>query len=122
MDVFRRRELKFLIDQQQRDVLEKLMQEKMVPDKHGRSTICNLYYDTPDYRLIRHSLEKPVYKEKLRLRSYGIATEDADVFLEMKKKYKASCISVGSAYRKMAPRRLCNGRPICRRTVRSPGK
>lgn len=88
MDVFRRRELKFLVDQRQRDALEKLMKEKMVPDKHGRSTICNLYYDTPDYRLIRRSLEKPVYKEKLRLRSYGIATADADVFLEMKKKYK----------------------------------
>jgi SPX domain protein involved in polyphosphate accumulation len=88
MNVFQRRELKFLIDQQQRDELERLMQEKMVPDRFGRSTICNLYYDTPDFRLIRHSLEKPVYKEKLRLRSYGVVTEDTDVFLEMKKKYK----------------------------------
>ena len=88
MDVFRRRELKFLVDQQQRQSLELLLQEKMVPDKHGRNTICNLYYDTPDYRLIRRSLEKPVYKEKLRLRSYGVVTEDTDVFLEMKKKYK----------------------------------
>lgn len=88
MNVFQRRELKFLVDQQQRDELERLMQEKMVPDRFGRSTICNLYYDTPDFRLIRHSLEKPVYKEKLRLRSYGVVTEDTDVFLEMKKKYK----------------------------------
>ena len=88
MDVFRRRELKFLVSQEQRDSLELLLQEKMVPDKHGRSTICNLYYDTPDYRLIRHSLEKPVYKEKLRLRSYGTIAPGVDVFLEMKKKYK----------------------------------
>lgn len=64
------------------------MKQRMVPDKYGRSTICNLYYDTPDYRLIRHSLERPVYKEKLRLRSYGPAAPGVDVFLEMKKKYK----------------------------------
>ena len=60
MNVFRRRELKFLIDRQQRQALEQLLKEKMVPDKYGQSTICNLYYDTPDYRLIRRSLEKPV--------------------------------------------------------------
>lgn len=60
----------------------------MVPDEHGESVICNLYYDTPDYRLIRASLEKPVYKEKLRLRSYGTAQPGGNVFLELKKKYK----------------------------------
>lgn len=88
MDVFRRRELKFLVNREQRAALQRLLEEKMVPDKHGRSTICNLYYDTPDYRLIRRSLEKPVYKEKLRLRSYGRIGPGVDVFLEMKKKYK----------------------------------
>lgn len=88
MNVFRRRELKFLINRQQREALEQLLKEKMVPDKFGRSTICNLYYDTPDYRLIRRSLEKPIYKEKLRLRSYGRIVPGVDVFLEMKKKYK----------------------------------
>lgn len=88
MDVFRRRELKFLVTREQRTALQRLLEEKMVPDKYGRSTICNLYYDTPDYRLIRHSLEKPVYKEKLRLRSYGRIGPGVDVFLEMKKKYK----------------------------------
>lgn len=88
MDVFRRRELKFLLDEEQREALEALMQARMVPDKYGRKTICNLYYDTDDFRLIRHSLEKPVYKEKLRLRSYGRIGPGVDVFLEMKKKYK----------------------------------
>ena len=88
MDVFRRRELKFIITQSQRDALQRLLEEKMVPDKYGRKTICNLYYDTPDFRLIRRSLEKPVYKEKLRLRSYGRIEPGVDVFLEMKKKYK----------------------------------
>ena len=41
-------------------------------DEYGLHTICNIYYDTPDYDLIRTSIDKPVYKEKLRLRSYGI--------------------------------------------------
>ena len=88
VDVFRRRELKFLLDEGQRKALEALMEARMVPDKYGRKTICNLYYDTDDFRLIRHSLEKPVYKEKLRLRSYGRIGPGVDVFLEMKKKYK----------------------------------
>lgn len=88
MNVFRRRELKFILDSDQRQAIERLLAERMVPDKFGRSTICNLYYDTPDYRLIRRSLEKPVYKEKLRLRSYGRIEPGVDVFLEMKKKYK----------------------------------
>ena len=60
----------------------------MVPDEHGESTICNIYYDTADYRLIRASLEKPAYKEKLRLRSYGVTEPGGEVFLELKKKYK----------------------------------
>ena len=62
--------------------------EHMIADKHGRNTICSLYYDTLDFRLIRRSIEKPVYKEKLRIRSYGIATPDTDVFVELKKKYE----------------------------------
>lgn len=88
MNVFRRRELKFLLDARQRQIVEQVLVQRMVPDRHGRSTICNIYYDTPDYRLIRHSLEKPVYKEKIRLRSYGPAGPGVDTFLELKKKYK----------------------------------
>lgn len=85
MDVFCRRELKFLIDETQRQQLEQVFAQRMVPDKFGHSSIRNIYYDTPDFRLIRHSLEKPVYKEKLRLRCYGGSKQ---VFLEVKKKYK----------------------------------
>lgn len=88
MNVFRRRELKFLVDARQRLAIEELMRQRMESDRFGKSTVCNLYYDTPDYRLIRHSLEKPIYKEKLRLRSYGQIQSGVDVFLEMKKKYK----------------------------------
>ncbi len=86
--IFERRELKFLVSAEQREALERAFDEYMIPDPHGESTICNVYYDTEDYRLIRASLEKPVYKEKLRLRSYGPAAPGDAVFLELKKKYK----------------------------------
>lgn len=69
MDVFCRKELKFLIDNRQRQVLTQIFAQRMLPDAYPHSSIRNLYYDTPDFRLIRRSLEKPVYKEKLWLRS-----------------------------------------------------
>ena len=85
---FERRELKYRITDAQRAALEAAFGARMVPDEHGESTICNIYYDTADYRLIRTSLEKPAYKEKLRLRSYGVTEPGGEVFLELKKKYK----------------------------------
>ena len=86
--VFRRKEQKYLLDDRQRRAFIEQMEAHMQPDKYPRSSIRNIYYDTPDYRLIRRSLEKPVYKEKLRLRCYGSPDAGGDVFLEMKKKYK----------------------------------
>lgn len=86
--IFKRHELKYLVDAKQRACIEAAFIGRMIPDEHGESTICNIYYDTPDFRLIRRSLEKPVYKEKLRLRSYGTADDDTKAFLELKKKYK----------------------------------
>ncbi|MBP5092268.1 MAG: polyphosphate polymerase domain-containing protein, partial [Bacilli bacterium] len=56
-------------------------------DKYGITSIASLYYDTPDYRLIRTSIEKPPFKEKIRLRSYGLATDTSPVFLELKRKF-----------------------------------
>lgn len=85
---FERRELKYRITDAQRAALEAAFGARMVPDEHGESTICNIYYDTADHRLIRASLEKPAYKEKLRLRSYGVTEPGGEVFLELKKKYK----------------------------------
>lgn len=86
--IFKRHELKYLVSAEQRELIESAFERYMVHDEHGESMICNIYYDTPDFRLIRRSLEKPVYKEKLRLRSYGTASGDKNVFLELKKKYK----------------------------------
>lgn len=86
--VFKRYEIKYLMDRRQRDAVLKAMEPYMSIDGYGHSSIRNLYYDTPDFRLIRKSLEKPVYKEKLRVRSYGPAAAGDPVFLELKKKYR----------------------------------
>ena len=86
--IFERYEIKFLITSEQKRLIMDAMSGYMRPDEFGRSTICNIYYDTPDFRLIRHSLEKPVYKEKLRVRSYGTVTPGGRVFVELKKKYR----------------------------------
>jgi hypothetical protein len=85
--IFKRYELKYLLTSEQRRQIEEAMADHMVADVHGRSTILSLYFDTPDYLLVRRSMDKPLYKEKLRLRSYGVANPDTTVFVELKKKY-----------------------------------
>ena len=86
--VFRRYELKYLLTMAQKETVLKAMQPYMTLDKYGRTTIRNLYYDTDSYLLIRRSIEKPAYKEKLRIRSYSQTDENSTVFVELKKKYK----------------------------------
>ncbi len=86
--VFERIEKKYLLTPQQYRALSAELAPHMEPDAYGRYSIGNLYYDTEDYALVRRSLEKPVYKEKLRLRSYGVPGEEDTVFLELKKKYR----------------------------------
>lgn len=86
--IFKRYELKYLITQEQKGKILKAIEPYMVLDKYGRTTIRNLYFDTNDYRLIRRSIEKPEYKEKLRVRSYSQADSNSTVFIELKKKYK----------------------------------
>lgn len=86
--VFKRYEKKYRITDEQRRQLTESIGEHMKPDEYGVSTICNIYFDTPDFRLIRASVEKPVFKEKLRIRSYGVPDASSNVFVELKKKYK----------------------------------
>lgn len=86
--VFKRYEAKFLLRADQKERLLALAEPYIALDQYGRTLIRNLYYDTDDYRLIRRSLERPVYKEKLRIRSYGETTPDSPVYLELKKKYQ----------------------------------
>lgn len=84
---FKRYELKYRIHRKQMEKIRSAMSAHMRPDEYGESLIQSLYLDTPDGRLIRRSLEHPAYKEKLRLRCYGVADENSPVFLELKKKY-----------------------------------
>ena len=86
--VFNRYEKKYLMPEEVYLELRRRLDAYMQVDQYGQHTICNIYYDTPDFELIRKSIQKPVYKEKLRLRSYGIPTLDSTVFLEIKKKYR----------------------------------
>lgn len=86
--VFKRYELKYMLTQEQREKVLRGMEPYMALDKYGHSTIRNIYFDTDNYRLVRHSIEKPAYKEKLRIRSYSKADPDSTVFVELKKKYK----------------------------------
>lgn len=85
--VFKRYELKYLLTQAQKETVLGAMAAYMKLDQYGRTTIRNLYYDTDTYLLIRRSIEKPAYKEKLRLRSYKKAGSGDVVFAELKKKY-----------------------------------
>ena len=84
---FERYEKKYCLSAAQQRFLLDAMVPYMRADEYGAYTICNIYYDTDDWRLIRSSIEKPVYKEKLRVRSYGVPGEDGSVFVELKKKY-----------------------------------
>ncbi len=88
--VFKRYELKYILTAEQKSKVEAAMAPYMQLDKYGRTTIRNIYYDTDTFLLIRRSIEKPVYKEKLRVRSYGPATPQSKVFVELKKKYKST--------------------------------
>lgn len=86
--VFNRYEKKYIMPEEIYEELRYRLKPHMEEDKYGLHTICNIYYDTPDALLIRRSIEKPKYKEKLRLRSYGIPNLESKVFLEIKKKYR----------------------------------
>lgn len=84
---FKRYEKKYMLTPEQFARMLAGMKSNMRADEFGRYTICNIYYDTDDFQLIRASLKKPVYKEKLRMRSYGVPDSRDKVFVELKKKY-----------------------------------
>ena len=85
---FKRYEKKYLLSREKYESLRQLLDPHIVPDEYFESTVCSIYYDSDDYHLIRYSIERPVYKEKLRLRSYNVPADGDSVFVELKKKYK----------------------------------
>ena len=87
IDVMKRYEYKYILNEEQTSYLKEMIKSHMILDEYGLTSIQSLYFDTPDFRLVRNSLEKPMFKEKMRLRSYGLAKNYTNVFLELKRKY-----------------------------------
>ena len=85
--VFERYEQKYRISSSLYDKFLSLIQNDLVMDKYGKTTIQSLYYDIDDYRLIRNSIEKTIYIEKRRVRCYGLNDDNRDIYIEMKRKY-----------------------------------
>lgn len=108
--IFKRYEMKYLVTDEQRKAIVELIGSYMHTDEFGKSTINNIYFDTPTGLIARRSLEKPLYKEKLRLRSYGLADPDSEAYVELKKKYDGVVYKrrVGMTY-SQALAYLCEG-------------
>ena len=87
-NVFKRYEIKYILTKSEKSRLMDTLKDHMRLDKYGRTVIRNVYYDTPDHLLIRRSLDKPVYKEKLRVRAYSNTGAHDNVYVELKKKYE----------------------------------
>ncbi len=77
-----------MLNQKQYELFLEKINNYIIEDKYFKYKICSIYFDTNNYDLIRNSLEKPIYKEKVRIRSYGKAKDDDKIFFEIKKKYK----------------------------------
>lgn len=85
---FKRYEKKYMLTPEKYGMILARIGEYIEPDEYPESTVCSVYYDGGDYHLIRRSIDGPIYKEKLRLRSYGVPDPEDGVFLELKKKFK----------------------------------
>ena len=103
---FARREIKYFITPAQRDLLKQALAPYMTPDVYGKNSINSIYYDTEDWRLVRATIEKPEYNEKLRVRSYGVPKEADPVFIEIKKKCR------GVVYKRRIVTEACMTDPI----------
>ena len=95
--VFERYETKYMLESDQYLALMDRLFGKMEMDEYGQHTICTLYYDTDDFAIIRHCLDKPTFRQKLRLRSYGVPRQSTTVYLELKKKM------AGITYKRRVP-------------------
>ena len=80
-------EIKYLLNKCDYNLLINKINDYLVKDKYFKETIYNIYFDSDDYYLINRSLEKPIYKEKIRMRSYDKTNDYTNIFLEIKKKY-----------------------------------
>lgn len=108
---FERQECKYWVTPAQMRAILDIGKKYITPDEYGQYEIRSVYFDTDDFALIRASIEKPPYKEKLRLRSYGKADDSSAVFLELKKKY------MGVVYKRRADLTLAQSDVLLREGV-----
>lgn len=88
MEIFNRVEQKYILSSKEYKELFYKIKKHLEKDKYFQSKICNLYFDTINNDFIINSLEKPIFKEKIRLRSYSVPNINDIVFLELKGKMK----------------------------------
>ncbi|MBP0970118.1 MAG: polyphosphate polymerase domain-containing protein [Oscillospiraceae bacterium] len=88
--IFERKEEKYLLDAQSFDDLWEELGSRLIPDDYGSTKVMNIYYDNSGFELLDKSVRKPAYKEKLRIRSYGVPDDDSEVFAEIKRKYNGT--------------------------------
>ena len=103
IEVMQRYENKYLVNSYTYLRLQDRISQCANLDEYNKKTdfytISNLYYDTDDNYLIRTSISKPMYKEKLRLRAYGVPAKSDKVYLEIKKKYRGIVNKRRSAFK-----------------------
>lgn len=107
---FKRYEKKYILSPEQYRALRKRLEDYIEPDEFFFSIVCSIYYDTEDFSLIRNSIDAPVYKEKLRLRSYNVPTERDTVFVELKEKFKGLVYKRRIAMKELAAEEYLAGR------------
>ena len=108
---FARKETKYVLSQTQYSCFMDRIGDVLEEEPFGRSAISSLYYDTKTFELINRSMEKPRYKEKLRIRSYGEYRPDAAVFAELKTKFKGIVYKRRVQLSEKAAYLFMNGKP-----------
>ncbi len=117
---FERKEVKYWLNAVQARTIKRALEACMGPDEYGQTSITSVYYDTKNRDMISRSLEKPLYKEKLRLRTYGMRSAAAPVFVELKKKHKGIVYKRRIAVSEPAAQMLMAGVPYERAISRCP--
>ena len=116
---FERKEVKYRLTAAQTRAMKRALEAYMAPDEYGQTSITSMYYDTRNRDMISRSLEKPLYKEKLRLRTYGPRDASAPVFVELKKKHKGIVYKRRIAVSESAAQLLMAGVPYERAITRN---
>lgn len=117
---FERKEVKYRLNPVQVRTIKQALGAYMAPDEYGQTSITSVYYDTRNRDMISRSLEKPAYKEKLRLRTYGPRSAQAPVFVELKKKHKGIVYKRRIAVSESAAQLFMVGVPYGRAIGRHP--